>query len=587
MRKTKIIATIGPKTNDIESIKKIITTGADAIRINFSHGDREGHAEVAKRVMQAREELGIHTALVLDTKGPEIRTGVLAEGDVTLVAGQTLVLTTTEIEGNSERVSVTYEELPNDLNVGNTVLVDDGLIELTVTAIEGTEITCNVVNGGLLGSRKGVNIPNVSIKLPALTEKDILDIAMGAEMGFDFIAASFIRCASDVIKIRKVLEENGGHGIQIISKIENREGVDNIDAILQVTDAIMVARGDLGVEIPPEEVPVIQKLLINKSNELGKPVVTATQMLESMITNPRPTRAEASDVANAIFDGTSIIMLSGETAKGDYPLESIEMMVRIAKMAEKTQEVYNRTYTGAGSISMTTAMSYSATQASHNLDAAAIVTVTKSGYTARSLSKYKPEAPIFACTTEERTARQMNLVWGCIPALLEIKDGEDTDTILENAVLRAEELEVVEQGDVVVITAGVPFGIAGTTNELKVQYVGNVLARGVGVINETFTEAETVTGTASVVKVLDEAAQNFEYGNILVTKQTTDDYLWIMSKASAIVVEDETPVEKNHAARIGKTLNIPVVIATGVACETVKNGATITVDSVKGLVFHN
>ncbi|OON99493.1 MAG: pyruvate kinase, partial [Epulopiscium sp. Nele67-Bin004] len=274
MRKTKIIATIGPKTNDIESIKKIITTGADAIRINFSHGDREGHAEVAKRVMQAREELGIHTALVLDTKGPEIRTGVLAEGDVTLVAGQTLVLTTTEIEGNSERVSVTYEELPNDLNVGNTILVDDGLIELTVTAIEGTEITCNVVNGGLLGSRKGVNIPNVSIKLPALTEKDVLDIAMGAEMGFDFIAASFIRCASDVIKIRKVLEENGGHGIQIISKIENREGVDNIDAILQVTDAIMVARGDLGVEIPPEEVPVIQKLLINKSNELGKPVVT-------------------------------------------------------------------------------------------------------------------------------------------------------------------------------------------------------------------------------------------------------------------------------------------------------------------------
>lgn len=581
MRRTKIIATLGPKTRDVESIRKIIGTGIDAIRINFSHDNHEIHGETVKKVQQVREELQRLIPLILDTKGPEIRTGVMAEDkDVKLNIGDTFTLTTEEIEGDETRVSVTYKNLPYDLKRGSRILIDDGLIELKVKNLTNTEVECSVENGGLLGSRKGINIPDVFVNLPALTDKDLADIKFGAEVGFDYIAASFIRCASDVLKIRQVLEANNGSDIQIIAKIENRDGVNNIDEILQVADAIMVARGDLGVEIPAEEVPIVQKMLIQKANQMGKPVVTATQMLDSMIRNPRPTRAEASDVANAIFDGTSAIMLSGETAKGDYPLETIQMMDRIARRAEEASTLYNLPATDfEAKLSMTNAISHATCSTAQDLGAAAIVTITKSGYTARAVSKFKPKCPIVACTTDERVLRQLNLVWGCTPHLINFEQ-ESTDNVFAGAVAKAEERGYAKQGDVVVVTAGVPVGVAGTTNILKVQYVGNVLATGIGY------GKKCITGKASVINVLEEADKYFKNGNILVTTKTDNNYLPYMRKASAIIVEDSSLEENNHAAIVGKTLDIPVIIGAKNAVEAVRNATMITVDSEKGHVYN-
>jgi pyruvate kinase len=471
MRKTKIIATVGPKTRDASSVEKLIQAGANAIRINFSHDTKEIHGETAKTVQEVRKNMNIPIAIILDTKGPEIRTGVLKEDDIELKQGQKFILTTDEIEGDLQRVTVTYKDLPKDLAVGSKVLIDDGLIALQVVGLTDTDIECVVENGGVLGSRKGVNIPDVSINLPALTEKDIDDITYGVKIGFDYIAASFIRSAKDVLAIKEVLKKHGGEHIQIISKIENREGVDNIDEILEVTDAIMVARGDLGVEIPPEEVPTVQKMLIQKANKLGKPVVTATQMLESMIKNPRPTRAEASDVANAILDGTSAIMLSGETAKGDYPLEAVSMMDRIAREAEKTQSLYYITMKDLqAKRSMTNAVSYATSSAAEDLEANAIVTVTKTGYTAKSVSKFKPKCPIIACTTNEKALYQLNLVWGCIPQLISLPN-DSTDTAFEVATERVREIGYANKGDVLVLTAGVPSSTESASNILKVQRV--------------------------------------------------------------------------------------------------------------------
>ncbi|ONI45285.1 pyruvate kinase, partial [Epulopiscium sp. SCG-B10WGA-EpuloA2] len=508
------------------------------------------------------------------------RTGDIKDnGEIELIAGQTFTLTTDDIEGSNDRISISYKELPHDLKKGDKILVDDGLIELVVREIVKNDIVCTVKNGSILGSRKGINIPNVSLNLPPLTEKDVSDIALGAKLGFDFIAASFIRKASDVIRIRNILEENDGRGIHIIAKIENREGVDNIDSILQVADAIMIARGDLGVEIPAEEVPIVQKRLIRKANIAGKPVVTATQMLESMVRNPRPTRAEVSDVANAIFDGTSAIMLSGETAKGDYPIEALSMMVNIAIMAEKTPEMYNLVYKSNQFVSMTHAMSHATCQAAKQLNAAAIVTVTKSGYTARAVAKFKPTAPIIACTPDERAYRQMNLVWGCSPHIITI-DKEETDSVFAKGVLKAEEIGVAKQGDVVVITAGVPLGVAGTTNILKVQYVGNILARGIG------CGKNVLSGRACVAKVVEEAIESFVQGDILIARSTDNSFLPYMKKASAIIVEDATPEENNHAAIVGRTLDIPVIYGAGIVTETVKKGRTITIDTEHGIVYN-
>ncbi|MGL5677950.1 MAG: pyruvate kinase [Cellulosilyticaceae bacterium] len=582
MRKTKIISTLGPKTRDIESIRQILGTGADAIRINFSHDDHIIHGATVEKVKQVRQEMNKPIPLILDTKGPEIRTGVMKDDqDVLLQIGATFTLTTEEIEGDENRVSVTYKNLPFDLKRGSRILIDDGLIELKVMNLTSTEVECVVANGGVLGSRKGINIPDVFVNLPALTDKDLADIKFGAEVGFDYIAASFIRCANDVIKIRQVLETNGGSDIQIIAKIENRDGVNNIDEILQVADAIMVARGDLGVEIPAEEVPVVQKMLIKKANDMGKPVVTATQMLDSMIRNPRPTRAEASDVANAIFDGTSAIMLSGETAKGSYPLEAIQMMDRIARTAEAANTQYHLPMsTFDVKLSMTNAMSHATCSTAKELGAAAIVTITKSGHTARAVSKFKPQCPIAACTTDERVQRQLNLVWGCTPILISFEDESTTDEVFANAIEKTEELGFAKQGDVVVLTAGVPVGVTGTTNILKVQYVGNVLACGKG-YGKT-----SVTGKATVVKVLEEAEKYFKKGDILVTHKTDNTFLPYMKKASAIVVADSTSEGSNHAAIVGRTLEIPVIIGAKNIVESVRNATIITVDSEKGHVYN-
>ena len=478
MRRTKIICTVGPKTRDEENIKKLINAGADAIRINFSHDNHEIHGETVKRVIKVREELGKPIPIILDTKGPEIRTGVMKDDlEHMLNIGDQFTLTTEEIEGDATRVSVTYKGLINDLKPGNHVLIDDGLIELQVASVEGTEIKCTVLNGGVLGSRKGVNIPNVSVSLPALTEKDILDVQFAPKAGFDYIAASFIRQASDVVKMRQVLAEAGGSDIQIIAKIENREGVDNIDEIIEVADGIMVARGDLGVEIPTEEVPIVQKMLIKKANEAGKPVVTATQMLDSMIRNPRPTRAEATDVANAIFDGTSAIMLSGETAKGDYPVEAIQTMARIAETAEAEilKDGMAHLKPAAYGISMTNAMSHAACSTAKELRSACIISITKSGYTARSISKFKPACPIIGCTYNERVLRQLNLVWGCQPVLIDGKSDASTDEAFATSVDKIEQLGLAKQGDTIVLAAGVPSGLEGASNIMRVQYVGKSL----------------------------------------------------------------------------------------------------------------
>ena len=472
MRKTKIIATLGPVSNSPEMVKKLIETGMNAVRINFSHGSHESHGETINTVKKVREELNMPIPLILDTKGPEIRTKLLKEENIKLEKGNKFTLTTDDIEGDATRVSVTYDGFAKDLSVGSTVLIDDGLIELTVLEIKGNDVICEIINSGVLGSRKGINLPNVSIKLPALTEKDIDDIKFGIKMGFDYIAASFIRSASDVLQIRKVLEENNGTDIKIISKIENREGVDNIDSILEVTDGIMVARGDLGVEIPFEEVPIIQKQLIDKCKAKGKLVVTATQMLESMITNPRPTRAEVSDVANAIFDGTDAIMLSGETAKGSFPVESVNAMARIAIKIESSIDYIEKFYKnkGCNTNNITDAISHATCTTASNLNAPCIVAVSKSGFTVREVSKYRPQALILGLTPDERVQRQLNLTWGCYPHLVNIENISSGD-LFQNTANIAEEKGFAKKGDTIVTVGGTPIGQTGSTNTLKAQSV--------------------------------------------------------------------------------------------------------------------
>lgn len=476
MRKTKIIATLGPVTGTVEVIKELINGGLDGARINFSHGTHESHTEIINRLKQAREELNKNVALILDTKGPEIRTKSLKDKTVNLEKGKTFIITGEDIVGDNTRVSVTYPELIDDMAVNGCILVDDGLIELKVIEKRTKELVCEVINSGTLGENKGINVPNVKIKLPALTEKDKNDIIFGIKMEFDYIAASFIRSAQDVLSIKKLLKENNAEHIKIICKIENREGVDNIDEILDVTDGIMVARGDLGVEVPLEEVPIMQKLLIKKSREKGKLVVTATHLLESMIINPRPTRAEASDVANAIFDGTDAIMLSGETAKGSYPIHAIKMM---SKIATKTE--YNINYNkivlsndNKFTKSITNAISTAACISSAELEIPYIICVTKSGYTAQNVAKMRPGAPIIAITYDPVVYRQLQLNWATTPLLLEESLFKDYRSISFALDLAVKEIKLKED-EKVVIVAGMPVGKVANTNTLRIHRIGQPL----------------------------------------------------------------------------------------------------------------
>ncbi|RCX17290.1 pyruvate kinase [Fontibacillus phaseoli] len=471
MRKTKIVCTIGPSSESLENIKKLIMAGMNVARLNFSHGDFEEHGNRIKTIRKASEELGKSIAILLDTKGPEIRTGKLKVEPIELEQDEFITLTTEEILGDKDRISITYKELPGDVEAGSTILIDDGLIGLTVVDVQGTEIKCRIINGGTIKSKKGVNVPGVNISLPGITEKDANDIKFGIEQGIDFIAASFVRKASDVLEIRELLEGSNATHIQIISKIENQQGVDNLDEILEVSDGLMVARGDLGVEIPAEDVPLVQKRMIEKCNRVGKPVITATQMLDSMQRNPRPTRAEASDVANAIFDGTDAIMLSGETAAGKYPVESVLTMSRIAEKAESALE-YREIFikqSNAQQTTVTEAISQAVANSALELNAKAIITSTETGYTARMVSKYRPKAPIIAVTTVEQTCRRLALNWGVTPVKGEV--ATSTDEMFDNAMKGGLNSGLVKEGDLVVITAGIPLGRSGSTNLIKIGQV--------------------------------------------------------------------------------------------------------------------
>ena len=585
MRKTKIVCTLGPASDNLETIKALIQAGLDAARINFSHGTHETHAEVVRKLKQAREELDAPIPLILDTKGPEIRIKTFSQDRIYLPQGNDFTLTTEDIVGDETRVAITYQDLPKDVKLGSRILIDDGLIELKVKHLTDTDIVCEIINSGFLRSRKGVNVPDVYVNLPSLTEQDIEDIIFGIEMGFDYIAASFIRSADDVLNIRKILEEHNGNHIKIISKIESQDGVSNLDAILEVSDGIMVARGDLGVEIEPERVPLVQKMLIRKANEVGKPVITATQMLESMVNNPRPTRAEANDVANAIFDGSDAIMLSGETAQGSYPVEAVTMMAKIARKTEESIDYYEQiSYQHKHymtNITVTNAISYAACTTAADLKAACIVAVTDSGFTARMISKFRPSCPILAVTQHAIPLRQMNLTWGCMPTLAsEIKGN---DEVFDVAVKMALENNLAQNGDPVVIAAGVPVGVASTTNTLKVQTVGNVLARGQGYGKKT-----EIAGAANVIKVIEEAkVKYFKKGDILITPKTTDEMMPYIKKAGAIVVGSWTENDHSHTMTVAQALDIPVVICKEGVSDLIMDGLPITVDSKKGFIYNN
>ncbi|MDT8716084.1 pyruvate kinase [Clostridium sp. 19966] len=473
MKKTKIICTIGPSSEDRETLSKIIESGMNASRHNFSHGDHEEHGGRIKLVKELRAKYNKNIAIILDTKGPEIRTGNFAAGKVELKEGTSFTIYCgEEVSGDETKCSISYTDLYKDVKAGNQILIDDGLVGLEVKAIKGTNIECVVTNSGLVGSHKGVNVPGVSIQLPAITEKDISDLIFGVEMGVDAIAASFIRKEADVLAIRKVLDDNGGQNVKIISKIENQEGVDNVDSILAVSDSIMVARGDMGVEIPMEQVPLVQKMIIEKCNAVGKPVVTATQMLDSMMRNPRPTRAEVSDVANAIFDGTDCIMLSGETANGKYPVEAVSAMAKIAESAESklNYEENLKKKRKSHVANVQNAISLATCNTAAELNASAIITATQSGQSAKNISKYRPECPVIAITPSEDVARKLAFHWGVYPIVSE--NVATTDELIEKSVKLATEAGYVKEGDLVVVSAGKQVNNIGATNMMKVHVVG-------------------------------------------------------------------------------------------------------------------
>ncbi|MEI7024778.1 pyruvate kinase [Paenibacillus sp. y28] len=577
MRKTKIVCTIGPSSESLPMLKQLIQAGMNVARLNFSHGDFEEHGNRIKNIRLACQELGKTVAILLDTKGPEIRTGKFAQEPVELVQDQKVVLTTEEILGDASRIYVTYSNLPNDVSVGSTILIDDGLIALEVEDIKGTEIQCRIVNGGSIKSRRGVNVPGVKISLPGITEKDAADIVFGIEQGVDFIAASFVRKASDVLEIRELLERHNASHIQIISKIENQEGVENLDEILEVSDGLMVARGDLGVEIPAEEVPLVQKRMIKKCNVAGKPVITATQMLDSMQRNPRPTRAEASDVANAIFDGTDAIMLSGESAAGKYPTESVQTMARIAERAEASleyREIFTR-QSSAQQVTVTEAISQAVANSALDLDATAIITPTESGYTARMVSKYRPKSPIIAVTRNPQVMRKLSLTWGVQPVLG--VDAGSTDEMFQMAVDKAVEADLVKLGDIVVITAGVPVGRSGTTNLIKVHHIGELIAKGQGI------GTQSATGKIVTARSAEEALQKVTEGSILVTTSTDKEYMPAFEKAAAVITSSGGIT--SHAAVVGLSLGIPVIVGVDNALEILQDGMAVSVYAEVGVIY--
>lgn len=578
MKKTKIVGTIGPASEREEVLRELFLNGLNVARLNFSHGSHEEHKRRIDTIKKLRDELDIPIGIMLDTKGPEIRLGTFKDGEIELETGDTFTLTTRDVIGDSTIVKVSYEGLARDVEKGHRILIDDGLVELEVVEIiGGTDIRCLVLNGGTLKDHKGVNVPSVSINLPAITKKDIEDIKFGIENDVDFIAASFIRKASDVLEIRRILEENNGDHIDIISKIENQEGVDNIDEIIEASDGIMVARGDLGVEMLAEEIPLIQKEIIKKCNRAGKPVITATQMLDSMMRNPRPTRAEVTDVANAILDGTDAIMLSGETAAGKYPIEAVKTMYNIAVRTEASLDYVEifRARAREKDVSTTSAISKATCTTAEDLKASAIITATSSGYTSRAVSKYRPRAPIIAATTTQRVMRKLSLVWGVYPVLS--KESSGTDEVIELSIHSAMKKRYIKEGDLIVITAGIPVGVSGTTNLIKVHTIGKVLLQGTGI------GKKSISGQVCIGSTRDELHGKFKKGHILVSQSTDKDMVEFMENAAAIIVEQGGLT--SHAAIVGLHFDKPTIVGAKDATRILKDGEIVTVDAASGLVY--
>ena len=580
MRKTKIICTLGPSTDQEGVLRELVANGMNVARFNFSHGSHEEHLGRFEKLKAIREELGKPVAALLDTKGPEIRLKDFKNGTEMLEAGQTFTLTTREVEGTKEICSITYKDLPQDVHEGGTIMLDDGLIKLRITNVTDTDITCEVLNSGKIKNKKGVNVPGVHLSMPYLSQRDRDDIIFGVQQGFDFIAASFVRTAQDVYDIRNLLNEYDSN-IRIIAKIENREGVNNIDSILAAADAVMVARGDLGVEIDFTELPGIQKSVIDRSFSFGKPIVTATQMLDSMMVNPRPTRAEISDVANAIYDGTSAIMLSGETAAGAYPVEALKTMSAIAERTEN--EVHYRDNrlvdAGNGQISVSDATAHAACLTAKDVNASAIVTVSESGNTARLLSKYRPAQPIIACVMNEQVQRQLAISWGITPLMMAL--AHSTDELIEMSTSLAKENGYLHDGELAVVTAGVPVGVSGTTNMIKIHMIGNCLATGVGIGPEGSALANA-TGKACVCHNLDELRAKFKPGMVLVVPSTSNEMLSYVRDAAALVVEE--PGLNSHAAIAGKALLKPTIVGAAGATSHIRDGLMVAVDCAHGSV---
>lgn len=577
-KKTKIVCTIGPSSESPEILEQLVKEGMNVARLNFSHGSHEEHLGKIKTIKRIRRKLSAPVGIMLDTKGPEIRIGNFNEKEIFLKPDDVFTLTTRDVMGDQNIVSVSYQGLPGDVKEGSIISIDDGLIQLEVTEIvNGTDIICRVQNNGVLSNHKGVNLPGSKTNLPSLTPKDVDDIKFGIENGIDMIAASFVRKKEDVYDIRKVLEDHGGENIKIISKIESQEGVDNLDEIIEASDGIMVARGDLGVEIRTELIPLVQKEIIRKTNEAGKPVITATQMLDSMQRNPRPTRAETTDVANAIIDGTDCVMLSGETAAGKYPVEAVRTMRNICITTELSDDFEENIYkTKIESQSNTTnAISRSTCAIASELQAKAIITCTSSGNTSRAISKFRPRTSIVACTTSEKVARSLSLVWGVYPIV--VQKATETDELIERAIVGALEEGYVEEGDLTVVTAGIPLGVSGSSNLIKVHVIGDILTSGTGI------GTKSVVGKVVKGSTKKELEEKFEEGDIIVSKFTDSDLTEYIEKASAIICEHGGLT--SHTAIVAIHYDIPAVIGVPNVETTFKDGDIVTVDPLGGIIY--
>ncbi|MBC2993367.1 pyruvate kinase [Staphylococcus hominis] len=579
MRKTKIVCTIGPASESEEMLEKLMNAGMNVARLNFSHGSHEEHKARIDSIRKVSKKLGKTIGILLDTKGPEIRTHDMKDGLIVLEKGKEVIVSMSQVEGTPEKFSVTYEDLINDVQIGSYILLDDGLVELQVKDIDKDkgEVKCDILNTGELKNKKGVNLPGVKVNLPGITDKDAADIKFGIKEDIDYIAASFVRRPSDVLDIREILEQENNDNITIFPKIENQEGIDNIEEILEVSDGLMVARGDMGVEIPPESVPIVQKDLIRKCNKLGKPVITATQMLDSMQRNPRATRAEASDVANAIYDGTDAVMLSGEAAAGQYPEEAVKTMRNIAISAEAAQD-YKKLLSDRTKLvetSLVNAIGVSVAHTALNLNVKAIVAATESGSTAITISKYRPHSDIIAVTPSEHTARQLALVWGAYPVVK--KGRKTTDDLLNNAVATAVATEKVGNGDLIIITAGVPTGEKGTTNMMKLHLVGDEIAKGQGVGRGSTTGKTVISKTASDLEGKDLSE------SIIVTNSVDESYVPYVEKAAGLITEENGIT--SPSAIVGLEQGIPTIIGVENATKELKNDLLITVDANQGRIF--